>query len=98
MKDRLYTDILSRTLLPFIREVYQYGHKLMQENDPKHTSCHTQQWIRDNRVNWWHTPAESLHMNPIENMWHELKEYICREVKPTTKNELVKGILTFGPL
>ena len=34
-------------------------------------------------------------MNPIENMWHELKEYICREVKPTTKNELVKGISDF---
>ena len=34
-------------------------------------------------------------MNPIENMWHELKEYIRREAKPRTKDELVKGISDF---
>ena len=34
-------------------------------------------------------------MNPIENMWHELKEYIRREVKPRTKSELVQGISDF---
>jgi len=28
-------------------------------------------------------------MNPIENLWHELKEFIRREVKPRTKQELV---------
>ena len=30
-------------------------------------------------------------MNPTENLWHELKEYIRREAKPKTKDELVKG-------
>ena len=34
-------------------------------------------------------------MNPIENVWHELKEYMRREIKPTTKQELVDGILRF---
>ena len=34
-------------------------------------------------------------LNPIENLWHELKEYIRREAKPTTKQELVDGINTF---
>lgn len=34
-------------------------------------------------------------MNPIENLWHELKEYIHREIKPTTKRELVDGIIQF---
>jgi len=28
-------------------------------------------------------------------MWHELKEYIRREVKPKTKDELVDGIKEF---
>ena len=28
-------------------------------------------------------------------MWHELKEYIRQEVKPTVKEELVTGIKTF---
>ena len=34
-------------------------------------------------------------MNPIENLWHELKEYVRREVKPWNKEELVNGITQF---
>ena len=33
-----YADILTASLLPFIREVYPVGHCLNQDNDPKHTS------------------------------------------------------------
>ena len=44
------------------------------------------------------TPPESPDLNPIENMWHELKEYIRREVKPRTKDELVEGIKEFWGL
>ena len=50
--------------------------------------------MADNRVNWWKTPAESPDLNPIENLWHELKEYIRREAKPKTK-ELIAGIEKF---
>ena len=38
---------------------------------------------------------ESLDFNPIENLWHELKEYIRRVAKPKTKDELVNGITAF---
>ena len=31
----------------------------------------------------------------IENLWHEVEEFIRREVKPTTKAELVSGIEQF---
>ena len=34
-------------------------------------------------------------MNPIENVWHELKEFIRRDIKPTTKSELISGIKQF---
>ena len=34
-------------------------------------------------------------LNPIENLWHELKEFVRREVKPTTKHQLIDGIKLF---
>ena len=33
-----YGDILTASLLPFIREKYPQSHRLYQDNDPKHTS------------------------------------------------------------
>jgi hypothetical protein len=52
-------------------------------------------WMQANGVNWWKTPPESLDLNPIENIWHELKDSIRREVKPKVKQELIDGILAF---
>lgn len=46
-------------------------------------------------VNWWKTPPDSPDINPIENLWHEVKEYIRREVKLRSKVQLVDGILSF---
>ncbi len=94
----LYTEILEKTLLPFIHEVYPFGHRFMQDNDPKHTSLHTRAFLQDNHINWMRTPAESPDANPIENLWHEMKEYNRREVKPTTKAELIKGLQDFWNL
>ena len=85
---RIYVQILEATLLPFIRDVYHGGHKFMQDNDPKHASKYAKAWMEDNDVYWWRTPPESPDLNPIENLWHQLKEFIRRETKPKTKNEL----------
>ena len=95
MKKELYIQILDQTLLPFIRDVYPESHRLMADNDPKHTSGAAQTFLEEMGIFWWRTPAESPDLNPIENMWHELKEYLRREVKPTTKQELVNGIQVF---
>ncbi len=91
----LYVQILDQTLIPFLEEVFPDRHRFMQDNDPKHTSRVAKAFFQDNSINWWPTPAESPDLNPIENMWHELKEYVRREVKPTTKDELVRGIMEF---
>ena len=95
MKAPLYVEILEGTLLPFLAGVFPNGHRLMADNDPKHTSRLAQQFLVDSGVNWWKTPAESPDLNPIENFWHELKEFIRREVKPTTKQQLIDGIKEF---
>ena len=64
----------------------------MQDNDPKHTSIKAREIMEELNVNWWKTPPESPDMNPIENIWHELKEKLRNDVKPRTKQELEAGI------
>ena len=53
------------------------------------------EFVRDNSINYWPTPAESPDMNPIEMLWHELKSFLRRIVKPKNKEELVEGIQQF---
>jgi len=70
----LYLQVLQQTLIPFLDEVYPNSHRFMADNDPKHTSRAAHQFLQENGVGWWRTPAESPDLNPIENLWHELKE------------------------
>lgn len=95
MDANVYVDILDRCLLPFLHDVFPNGHRFMQDNDPKHTSRLAKEFFEDKSVNWWKTPTESPDLNPIENLWHELKEFLRREVKPHTKEELITGIQQF---
>lgn len=90
-----YENILRQALLPFLHDVYPRGHRLMQDNDPKHTSNRVAQFLQAQRINWWKTPPESPDCNPIENLWHELKEFLRREVKPSGKQQLIDGITQF---
>ena len=83
---KLFTEILHQTLIPFIRDVYPDGCRLVQDNDPKHCFKRAKSYYDDeDDVDWWKTPAESPDLNPIECMWHKMKEYIRRRVKPATK-------------
>ena len=90
-----YVEILHKTLLPFVHEVFPDGHRFMQDNDPKHNSKVGKDFLVASNINWWRTPPESPDLNPIENLWHELKEYLRREIKPKTKEELIRGIEVF---
>ena len=53
------------------------------------------EFIKENNINYWPTPAESPNLNPIEMVRHELKHHIRKRVKPSIKDELVSGILEF---
>ena len=92
MDKHLYIEILRDTLLPFISDVYKDRHRFMADND---NSVAARQFLMYCRVYCWHTPAELPDLNPIENLWHELKKFIRREVKPKCQQELVDGIKQF---
>jgi hypothetical protein len=52
-----YQTILERNLLLFVKKVFPDG---KMGNDPKHTSKATKKWMKDNKINHWPTPPESL--------------------------------------
>ena len=68
MKKELFVSMLEGTLLPFVEKFFPDHHKFMMDNDPKHTSGVAADWLRENSINWWKTPAESPDMNPIDNL------------------------------
>jgi transposase len=96
MKSTFYANkIVSENFCPFVDTHYPNAHRLMQDNDPKHTSRETQRFMLEHNVNWWRTPPESPDLNPIENLWREMKHYIATQVRPKNKAELVAGLGAF---
>ena len=87
-------EVLKSGLVPYLENVDSTP-RFIQDNDPKHTSKAVGVWLNESEINWWKTPAELPDLNPVENLWHELKEYQRRVVKPKTKDELINGILQF---
>ena len=90
-----YGDILSVSLVPFLEKAYPNGHRLYQDNDPKHTSRYIQAFFAENKINWWRSPAESPDLNPIEKVWGSMKNYLRSKHKPRSLAELKAGIQSY---
>lgn len=95
MNSTRYCQILEQGLLPFLSDQFPLHHRFQQDNDPKHCSNFTKQFLTEKGVNWFRTPAESPDLNPIENVWASLKYYLRNEYKPSNLETLVAGIKTF---
>jgi transposase len=90
----LYVTILQQGLLPFIRDTYPASHRLMQDNDPKHTSRAARNFFEQEHIHWWKTPPESPDLNPIENFWHELT--FAEKSNPLINQSLLEELKDFG--
>ena len=68
----------------------------MQDNDPKHTSKLATKYFKNNSFFWWKTPPESPDLNPIENVWGSLKQFLWDKHKPYNMASLTEGIKFLG--
>ncbi len=88
MNSAVYQKILKDNVRPSVRDLkLKRTCVLQQDNDPKHTSKSTSEWLKKNKMKTSEWPSQSPDLSSIEMLWHDLKKAVHAR-KPSNVAEL----------
>ena len=90
-----FLQLIVPIVIPFVLQNYPNSYRLHMDNARCHVSRITKRFFTRNSINHFKTPAQSPDLNPIELVWHDLKDYLSKIIEPTNKEELINGIIKF---